>query len=183
MEHESATKELVMSNGANTVYYQQPKEEGILIPETIRNFCNGQDLPSKLNGAIRLSTVDEDGWPHAAMLSAGEVLITKAGTFSVAIWPSSSTAKNLSRDGRMTMTLPGDGGLYEIRLRAEALYDQSTKAPLKVFSARVLNVKKHAAVYADVASGVTFQIKEGREEEVLRRWQGQIDLLRATEPK
>lgn len=171
-----------MSNGANTVY-QQPKEEGTLIPEAIKNFCNGQDLRSKLNGAIRLSTVDEDGWPHAAMLSAGEVLITKAGTFSIAIWPGSSTAKNLVRDGRMTITLPGDGGLYEIRLEAKALDDQSTKAPLKVFSARVLNVKKHAAAYADVASGVTFRIKDGQEEEVLRRWQGQIDLLRATEPK
>jgi hypothetical protein len=171
-----------MSNGANTVY-QQPNEEGTLIPEAIRNFCNGQDLRAKLNGAIRLSTVDEDGWPHAAMLSAGEVLITKAGTFSIAIWPGSSTAKNLARDRRMTITLPGDGGLYEIRLKAEALDDQSTKAPLKLFSARVLHVKKHAAAYADVASGVTFQIKVGQEEEVLRRWQGQIDLLRATEPK
>ena len=88
--------------------------------EAIKNFGNGQDLRAKLNEAIRLSTVDEDGWPHAAMLSAGEVLITKAGTFSIAIWPGSSTAKNLARDGRMTITLPGDGAFYIVERTTES---------------------------------------------------------------
>jgi hypothetical protein len=57
-----------MSNGANTIY-QQPKEGGTLIPEAIKNFCNGQDLRSKLNGAIRLSTVDEDRCSRTAIVS------------------------------------------------------------------------------------------------------------------
>ena len=39
----------------------------------LRTLLNGEDLLSKTQ-ALRLSTVDADGWPRAAVLSAGEVL-------------------------------------------------------------------------------------------------------------
>jgi hypothetical protein len=37
------------------------------MPVEILDFLNGDDLDRKLSQAIRISTVSEDGWPHAAM--------------------------------------------------------------------------------------------------------------------
>ena len=42
-------------------------------PTDLRTLLNGEDLLSKTQ-ALRLSTVGADGWPRAAVLSAGEVL-------------------------------------------------------------------------------------------------------------
>jgi hypothetical protein len=43
------------------------------IPTGVLNYLNGENLLSKTQ-ALRLSTVDPDGWPKAALLSAGDVL-------------------------------------------------------------------------------------------------------------
>jgi hypothetical protein len=52
--------------------YEPPKPIATsFMPEEIFDFLNGDDLDRKLSEAVRISTVSEDGWPHAAMLSAG----------------------------------------------------------------------------------------------------------------
>jgi hypothetical protein len=43
------------------------------IPAAVADYLNGEDLLSKTQ-ALRLSTVDAEGWPHAALLSAGDML-------------------------------------------------------------------------------------------------------------
>lgn len=165
------------------VVYDHPEEEKPMIPHSIKTFCNGQDLRSKQTEAIRISTVDEDGWPHAAMLSVGEVLAMDDVTFRIALWPDSSTTRNVVRDGRLTLTFPCDGGLYEFRLQAKAIADQQTKYHLKFFEASILQAKKHFARYAEVIRGVTFKIHPEEVERVLQRWEEQIAALRSCEKK
>ena len=45
------------------------------IPDGVARYLDGTDLLTKTQ-ALRLSTVDPDGWPHAALLSAGSSSLT-----------------------------------------------------------------------------------------------------------
>ena len=86
------------------------------IPTGVRSFLNGQNLLSKTQ-ALCLSTVDAEGWPHTALLSAGDVLALPSGRLRFAIFAGSGTAANLVRDGRLTLSMSLDGGMCELRMR------------------------------------------------------------------
>jgi hypothetical protein len=92
--------------------YQPPRHIATsFMSEEILDFLNGKDLDRKLSQAVRLSTISEDGWPHAAMLSAGEMLALDASEIAMLLFEGSNTSRNLARDGRLTLTLPLAHGL------------------------------------------------------------------------
>jgi hypothetical protein len=146
------------------------------VPASIRNLLNGEDLLSKTQ-AVRISTVDADGWPHAAVLSAGEVLVLPNERIRFVIFPNSVTAANLVRDGRVTLTLSLGGGMCELRMRARKYNDGTKDVPLAFFEAGVEEVREHRAPYAEVTGGISFALSEPSA--VLGRWQHQIAALRA----
>jgi pyridoxamine 5'-phosphate oxidase-like protein len=146
------------------------------IPAGVLSFLNGEDLLSKTQ-ALRLSTVDPEGWPHAALLSAGDVLALPNRRLRFAIFPNSGTAANLVRDGRLTLSMSLDGGMCELRMRARKCGQGTPEVPLAFFEAEVEHVRVHVAPYADVTSGISFALHEPSA--VLERWRRQIAALRA----
>lgn len=153
-----------------------PTATASAMPDAIARYLDGEDLLAKTQ-AIRLSTVDPAGWPHAALLSAGDAVVLASGKVRFAIFAQSSTVANLERDGRLTITLSVDGGMCDLRLRAHRLSSTATKAPLALFEAEIESVRTHVAPYAALTSGVTFSLHEPST--VLPRWQRQIAELRA----
>jgi hypothetical protein len=161
----------------STHVYQPPKTiPADEIPAPIAEFLNGEDLESKASLALRLSTVDAEGWPHASLLSAGDMLALPGGRIRLAIHPGSSTAANLARDGRLTLTMPVDRGLCELWMRARKLGQGLAGIPLAFFEAKLEATRHHEAPYADVKSGVTFSLHDP--DAVLARWRRQIAALR-----
>lgn len=154
----------------------EPKPAAQLPTALVREF-DGDHLEARLADAVRLSTVSEDGWPHGAQLSAGEILAVNATTLLIAVWPQSSTTANLVRDARLTLSLVHDGALLEIRARAHAVAQRQTALELSVFRVEIESVTEHRAKYAEVLSGVTFRLFEP--DHVLARWREQIAMLRA----
>jgi hypothetical protein len=140
------------------------------------HLLDGTHLEKLASDAMRLSTVDEDGWPHGAQLSAGECLVLSPGKFLVAIWSTSHTSRNLRRDGRMSLSLVLDNSILEIRARALLLAENQTSMKLSVFLAEVESVFRHRSAYADLVSGVRFRLHNP--EQALARWHEQIDCLR-----
>ncbi len=53
--------------------YTPPRTGTRQLPDALLRYLDGSDLLHKTQ-ALRLSTVDAAGWPHAALLSAGDVL-------------------------------------------------------------------------------------------------------------
>ncbi len=104
------------------------------------------------------------------------MLALPGGRIRLAIHPGSSTAANLARDGRLTLTMPVGRGLCELWMHAKELDVKSADVPLAFFEAGLRNVRYHEAPYADVTSGVTFSLHDP--EAVLERWQKQIAALR-----
>jgi hypothetical protein len=147
------------------------------IPAGVLKYLNGENLLSKTE-ALRLSTVDADGWPRAALLSAGDVLALPDGRLRFAMFARSGTSANLSRDGRLTLSMALDRGMCSMRLRARKCGEGTPELPsLTLFEATVEQVRIHVASYADVTCGIGFALHEP--EAVLDRWQRQITALRA----
>jgi hypothetical protein len=146
------------------------------IPTGVLNYLNGEDLLSKTQ-AVRISTVDTDGWPKAALLTAGDVLALPNGRFRLAIFAGSGTAANLERDGRLTLGLSLDGGICSLRMRARKCSQGLPELSLAFFEAEVERVRVHVAPYAAVTGGITFTLHDPSA--VLTRWDREIAALRA----
>jgi hypothetical protein len=137
-------------------------------------YLDGTELLAKTQ-ALRLSTVGPDGWPHLSLLSAGDMLAVSSGRLRFALHATSGTARNLERDGRLTVTAALDGGLAELRLRAGPIGPVPPDMPLVFFEAEVETVRTHVAPYARVTAGITFALHDP--EAVLGRWRRQIEAL------
>jgi hypothetical protein len=155
--------------------YVPPRIEAVP-PPSVAQYLDGTNLLQKTQ-AIRLSTIDPAGWPHAALLSAGDMLILPSGQFRFVIFPNSTTTANLMRDGRLTVTLALAEGIWEIRLKARRLVHTAPDVPLAFFEAELKSARVHNAPYAAITSGITFALHEP--DAVLPRWQRQIAALRA----
>jgi hypothetical protein len=146
------------------------------IPDGVVRYLDGAELLTKTQ-ALRLSTIDSDGWPHAALLSAGDMLVMPPRRIRFALFPQSTVTSNLEREGRLTIALSLDGGICELRLRARRLAHSTPDVPLAFFEAEVETVRQHVAPYATVTEGITFSLHDPQS--VLPRWQRQIAALRA----
>ena len=153
--------------------YTAPSDAGLQLPPALQQYLDGSDLLQKTQ-ALRLATVDAAGWPHAALLSAGEMLAVGPQRLRFALFGQSTTAGNLARDGRGALTLALERGLCELRLQVRRL--QPDAGPLALYEGTVVEVRLHAAPYADVSHGIVFELHQP--ESVLPRWQRQLAALR-----
>ena len=162
-----------MKEAAHT--YVPPRIEAAP-PPPVAHYLDGTNLLQKTQ-ALRLSTIDPDGWPHAALLSAGDMLILPSGRLRFVIFPKSTTTANLMRDGRLTVSLALDEGIWDMRLKARRLAHTSPDVPLAFFEAELESARLHRAPYAAVTSGIIFALHEP--DAVLPRWRRQIAAMRA----
>lgn len=147
------------------------------LPAPLVNLLCGSLPESHLHQAIRLSSVGSDGWPYAAQLSLGEVVVLSPRTLRFAIWPNSTTAANLAREGKMTLALVFDNAVVEIQALAEKREEVIGEQNLVVFDAEIQRVVAHRAPYATVTHGLTFVLKD--EAAAIARWQQQVTALKA----
>jgi hypothetical protein len=113
-------------------------------PDEVKRFLDGSDLLAKTQ-ALRLSTVDESGWPHASLLSAGDMLMLPSGRVRFVVFPQSKPAANSCATGGSRVTLSFDGGMCEVRMRARPLAHGAPDVPLTFFEAEVETVRIHKA--------------------------------------
>lgn len=86
-----------------------------LLPERLFQLLNGERLDQHLNKVLLLITLDERGWPYAAMLSLLEVIAANRSNIRMAPWNNSTTTANLRRDGRATLIVVDEGMAYYIQ--------------------------------------------------------------------
>jgi hypothetical protein len=156
--------------------YTQPQTHPAdTLPPEIARYLDGTDLLAKTQ-ALRISTVDAEGWPHASLLSAGDMIAMPSGRLRFAVFGESTTTANILDDGRVTLTLSYDGGMGEVRLVCHRLKGSAAFASLVFFEGELVASRFHRAPYATVSSGVTFELHDAQA--VLPRWQQQIEALR-----
>lgn len=146
------------------------------LSKNVYEFLNGKELEAKQHDAMLLQTVSEDGWPHTAMISVGEVVAISSSRLRFALWKDTTTVKNILRTKKASLILVHEGvGVYT-QLEMEKLPDLTdTPHPRDRFEGKIVSIKEDTAGYADLTSGITFQIKE---DNIIERWEQTIkDML------
>lgn len=151
--------------------------EQAVISEGLCQWLDGSNLESKQNDAMLLLSVTEDGWPNTAMLSVGEVLALDRTRLRIALWQGTVTTGNILRSGQATLVAIYQGAAHYVRLRLHSLPDlPDALHPRQRFEAEVVSVREDTAPYADILSGLRFQLHQP--DQVLGRWQATLGELR-----
>ncbi|WP_433945144.1 pyridoxamine 5'-phosphate oxidase family protein [Paenibacillus sp. SN-8-1] len=146
-----------------------------LAPE-LYELLNGQDLSSKQQEALVLMTVSEDGWPHTAMISVGEIVAVSRGLLRLGLWPGTVTTGNILRTGKATLVAFYEGKAFYTRLQLRPLSELTgAKHPRQRFEAEVISCKADIAKYADIVSGVQIVLHDP--EAVVTRWEETVEEL------
>lgn len=145
-------------------------------PSGIAALLDGTALGSKIGPTFQLVTVDPDGWPRIASLSAGELLVTGADMIAVALWPSSRTTANMLASRRCSLAFAHDGATWLGRLTIEASIILDIGEKRTCFKAQLVDLRRDAVPYAEVTSGTTFRLTGG--EPVTERWERTLSEMR-----
>lgn len=147
-----------------------------VIPEALRRLIDGRDLAAAEGHTFLLLTARPDDHPHAALLSAGEVLAA-GDRLRIALWPGSTTTANLTATGKATLLAVIPPSTYNLRLEARRLPDLSVAGkPRAFFEAGVVSVRDDRVAYATVTSGITFELAD--RDATLASWQATIAAMR-----
>jgi hypothetical protein len=150
------------------------------IPEALRPLVAGEDVSQYEGVTILLLVTTPEGWPHMAMLSAGEVVALDNRRLRLGLWANSKATVSLSPRGQATLACIHEGVGYYLRCRVQRTADISPGigADLAAFDAVVEETLDDVVPYATVTSGIDFKLVDPAN--VLARWQATVDTLKAT---
>jgi general stress protein 26 len=123
----------------------------------------GRNLEENAEKVILISTMDENGWPHPAMLSYFEVVAKDRRNLRFATYHNSGTAKNMRRNGKATMSIIDERVAYYLKGDVEELAGKMSCTPhnakLNLHVRQVLadTANEELEPGAYVASGVTYR--------------------------
>jgi hypothetical protein len=144
---------------------------GHLPPEILERLSG-----ARLHDADRVvvvCSVDDRGFPHAAILSDFEVVATDSCTIRIAVYGGSGTARNVRRDGRLTLLLIEPEFVYYIKGTAAELSASMRCAPhnakLSLAVVDILQDSPDAGFEpnARIASGIRY-VNPGRQQQMAR---------------
>jgi len=154
-----------------------PRSLGPVVPAPLAALIDGRDLAAASGHTFILLTAAEGDWPHAALLSAGEVLLHH-GRLRLGLWPDSATTANLTGSGRATLLAVVPPATYDLRLRAGRRPDITVGGRLLAhFEADVVEVIEDVVAYATVTAGITFDLAD--REATLASWSECLSAMRS----
>lgn len=133
-----------------------------MLPETLAARLSGRDLSSVADQAIIVCTVDDQGFPHVALLSYFEVLATDRRTVRIATYRDSRTTDNARRAGKATLVLVDAHVAYYIKATVQELSRSMRSTPhnaklqLRVVDVLADQANPELEPGAYIASGLTY---------------------------
>src|ERR1700692_4838235 len=155
-------------------------------PPELRALFDGTALAEKVGFTASLLTADANGHLRTSLLSAGELYAPDGGALCFALWPTARAARALreqaadAREGigraRAALTFVRGATFYQVQLQTvEPLPDDGE---LACFDASIDAGEMQRVPYAELTSGIAFELQGQSSEAVLGRWQLQIERLR-----
>jgi Pyridoxamine 5'-phosphate oxidase len=136
---------------------------GDTLPDDLYQRLLGNDVEQNEEKVILLSTIDEGGWPHPAMLSYFEVIAKDRRTLRLATYNNSRTTNNMRLSGKATLSVIDERSVYYVKGYVEEISRKMECAPQNSkLHFRVEEVLADAANEefepgAYVAGGVTYK--------------------------
>jgi hypothetical protein len=170
------------SSGANALDSQVFEEW----PPELRALFDGTALAEKVGFTASLITAEANGHLRTSLLSVGELYAPDGRALCFSLWPTARAARALREQAtdekggigpaRATLTFVHGAAFYQVQLKHVApLPDDGERA---CFDASIDVGDMQRVAYAQLTSGIAFELQGQSSEAVLGRWQRQIDRLR-----
>lgn len=118
----------------------------------------GTQIEAHEGKIIPILTLDEEGWPHPALLSYYEIVAKDPTTLETAVWKNSSTANNLRRAGKITLMVTDQGVNYYLKGSVRELeYEMTGAAPVSRFRITLEQVIEDQEANAQITTGLTYK--------------------------
>jgi hypothetical protein len=153
------------------------RDLGDQLPTEVLERFNGRGIESKIGYAYLLVTTDEDGTPRPCMLSAGEVLVTDDTHIRVALWPGTSTSRNLASGSRVLFLYIAPGQVIYAKGGPREL-GRAPGSKLERFEITVDRVESDTHKGMPVRETVVFDIEGVEPSEIASQWRSQLEALR-----
>ena len=151
---------------------------GERLPGEILTAFDGEKIEQKIGLAYLLVTTDEDGTPRPCMLSAGEILVPDDRHIRIALWPGTTTSKNLSRGSRVLFCYIAPGTVFYAKGQSTPL-GPGRDSKLERFEVTVDAVESDIHQGMPVKETVLFEIEGMDTSKVAADWQRQLEALRS----
>lgn len=137
---------------------------------------DGTRLGQGAGDAFILTTTTEDGWPHIALLSVGEVLAVDS-EIRIAVWPNTAATRNITANGKALLAIIGGHRCLYLRLSCRRGPDiPSGSGRLAFFACSIERAVEDEVGYAMVTGGVTFEVTD---DAVVDGWHRTVAALRS----
>ena len=146
------------------------------LPASLVELLDGSDLERKIGGAFVIIAAGEDGWPHAATVSVGEVLAVTSTDLLMTLYAGSRTTAAIAYSGRALLLTTDAGGVVRVGLEVRPLGEQTSDGRRRGFHCTVASVEIDTVNYARITHGLEFELLD--EGAAIRRWKQQIEDLR-----
>ena len=136
---------------------------GKTLTEALLQRLNGQAIEAHEGKIIPILTLDEQGWPHPALLSYYEVVAKSSTILDIALWKSSSTAINLRQTEKITLLITDKGTNYYLKGSVKELQPEIPGIPLQSrFRITVEQLLEDQEPNAEITSGLTYKRRTER---------------------
>jgi hypothetical protein len=137
---------------------------GNKLTETLISRLSGGSVSSHEGKIIPILTLDEQGWPHPALLSYYEVIAKDPSTLEMAIWKDSSTANNLRREAKISLMIADNGMNFYIKGAVKELEHAMAGAPqVSRFQIKIKQILEDQEPNAQITSGMTYMRMKPRD--------------------
>jgi hypothetical protein len=134
------------------------------LTDALLKRLSGATIASHEGKIIPVFTIDEEGWPHPALLSYYEVVAKNASSLDMAIWKDSSTANNLRRTAKISLMIADHGVNFYIKGSVKELEREMTGAPqVSRFQIVVQQLLEDQEPNAQITSAMTYTRAKGRD--------------------
>jgi hypothetical protein len=119
---------------------------------------SGAQVETHEGKIIPIFTLDEEGWPHPALLSYYEIVAKNPMTLDTAVWKNSSTAINLRRARKVTLMISDRCVNYYLKGSVSELEYEMTGAPaVSRFRITLEQVIEDQEANAEITTGLTYK--------------------------
>lgn len=151
---------------------------GDRLPDEVITAFNGKNIEEKIGLAYLLVTTDEDGTPRPCMLSVGEILVPDDKHLRIALWPSTTTSKNLKRGVRALFCFVAPGSVIYAKGVSRWL-GAGPNSKLERFELSIDAVESDIHQGMPVKETLLFEVVGLDTAKVVSDWQRQLAALRA----
>lgn len=133
-----------------------------MVPDAIKRSLEKEPSGAGDDLVVEVITISDQGWPHGAMISWGELAVLSPDRLRMALWARSDTTRFLAETGKATLFAVAEGAHHALRVTVDGHSEAEIAAGelRRVFDLSVVGSTSKEAPYAELVSGASFRLND-----------------------